>query len=83
MSVEQDPVNILGQNATNMVKAPDCRLAEEPGDMWESSKFTDCSLCVAGQKFQAHKVILAGEKNSHLSHLQNVQDIVLYLAFRC
>ncbi len=57
----QDSVNISGQNTMNMVKVPDCRLAEELGDLWENSRFTDCSLCVAGQKFQAHKAILAGE----------------------
>ena len=57
----QDSVNISGQNTVNMVKVPDCRLAEELGDLWENSRFTDCSLCVAGQKFQAHKAILAGK----------------------
>lgn len=58
----QDCVNVSGQSAMNMVKVPDCRLAEELGDLWENSRFTDCSLCVAGQKFQAHKAILAGER---------------------
>ncbi|KAK1798204.1 hypothetical protein P4O66_000697 [Electrophorus voltai] len=43
----------------NMVKVPDCRLADELGGLWEHSRFTDCSLCVAGQEFQAHKAILA------------------------
>lgn len=61
VSVVQDSVNISGQNTMNMVRVPDCRLAEELGDLWASSRFTDCSLCVAGQKFQAHKAILAGE----------------------
>lgn len=57
----QDSVNISGQNTMNMVKVPDCRLADELGGLWENSRFTDCSLCVAGQEFQAHKAILAGE----------------------
>lgn len=61
VSVVQDSVNISGQNTMNMVRVPDCRLAEELGDLWENSRFTDCSLCVTGQKFQAHKAILAGE----------------------
>ncbi|XP_044187641.1 speckle-type POZ protein isoform X1 [Thunnus albacares] len=61
VSVVQDSVNISGQNTVNMVKVPDCRLAEELGDLWENSRFTDCSLCVAGQKFQAHKAILADD----------------------
>ncbi|XP_058509562.1 speckle-type POZ protein isoform X2 [Solea solea] len=59
VSVVQDSVNVSGQNAMNLVKVPDCRLAKELGDLWENSRFTDCSLCVAGQKFQAHKAILA------------------------
>lgn len=57
----QDSVNISGQNTMNMVKVPDCRLADELGGLWEHSRFTDCSLCVAGQEFQAHKAILAGK----------------------
>ena len=65
VSVVQDSVNISGQNTMNTVKVPDCRLAEELGDLWENSRFTDCSLCVAGQKFQAHKAILAGENMLH------------------
>uniref|UniRef100_A0A672RUU3 Speckle-type POZ protein-like n=1 Tax=Sinocyclocheilus grahami TaxID=75366 RepID=A0A672RUU3_SINGR len=59
VSVVQDSVNISGQNTMNMVKVPDCRLADELGGLWEHSRFTDCSLCVAGQEFQAHKAILA------------------------
>jgi len=62
--VVQDSVNISGQNTMNMVKVPDCRLAEELGGLWENSRFTDCSLCVAGQEFQAHKAILAGTDTS-------------------
>ncbi|XP_016124419.1 speckle-type POZ protein-like [Sinocyclocheilus grahami] len=58
VSVVQDSVNISGQNTMNMVKVPDCRLADELGGLWEHSRFTDCSLCVAGQEFQAHKAIL-------------------------
>lgn len=60
VSVVQDSVNISGQNSMNMVKVPECRLADELGGLWENSRFTDCCLCVAGQEFQAHKAILAG-----------------------
>uniref|UniRef100_A0A8C2ZNB5 Speckle type BTB/POZ protein n=1 Tax=Cyclopterus lumpus TaxID=8103 RepID=A0A8C2ZNB5_CYCLU len=48
VSVVQDSVHISGQSAMNAL-----------GDLWENSRFTDCFLCVAGQKFQAHKAILA------------------------
>ncbi|CAJ0951697.1 unnamed protein product [Ranitomeya imitator] len=61
VSVVQDSVNISGQNTMNMVKVPECRLADELGGLWENSRFTDCCLCVAGQEFQAHKAILAGQ----------------------
>lgn len=67
----QDSVNISGQNTMNMVKVPDCRLADELGGLWEHSRFTDCSLCVAGQEFQAHKAILAG-KTTFVSHATHV-----------
>uniref|UniRef100_A0A8C0VLZ7 Speckle type BTB/POZ protein n=1 Tax=Cyanistes caeruleus TaxID=156563 RepID=A0A8C0VLZ7_CYACU len=43
----------------NMVKVPECRLADELGGLWENSRFTDCCLCVAGQEFKGHKAILA------------------------
>ncbi|RLV76345.1 hypothetical protein DV515_00017073, partial [Chloebia gouldiae] len=55
-----DSVNISGQNTMNMVKVPECRLADELGGLWENSRFTDCCLCVAGQEFKGHKAILAG-----------------------
>ena len=80
VSVVQDSVNISGQNTMNMVKVPDCRLAEELGDLWENSRFTDCSLCVAGQKFQAHKAILAGEDILSFIrlHFKNADGYPLY-----
>ncbi|XP_053435359.1 speckle-type POZ protein-like [Nycticebus coucang] len=59
VNLVQDSVNISGQNTRNMVKVPECRLADEIGGLWENSWFTDCCLCVAGQEFQAHKAILA------------------------
>ncbi|KAM6164717.1 speckle-type POZ protein-like [Rhynchocyon petersi] len=58
VSVVQDYVNISGQNTRKMVKVPECRLADDLGLLWENSQFTDCSLCVAGQEFRAHKAIL-------------------------
>uniref|UniRef100_A0AAY4ETK3 BTB domain-containing protein n=1 Tax=Denticeps clupeoides TaxID=299321 RepID=A0AAY4ETK3_9TELE len=41
------------------VKVPECRMAEELGDLWDQSLLPDCSLVVGGQEFQAHKAILA------------------------
>ncbi|NWX38240.1 SPOP protein, partial [Notiomystis cincta] len=49
----------LPGNTMNMVKVPECRLADELGGLWENSRFTDCCLCVAGQEFKGHKAILA------------------------
>lgn len=44
----------------NMLKVPECQLSDDLGNLWECSRFTDCSLYVGGQEFKAHKSILAG-----------------------
>ncbi|XP_003749384.1 TD and POZ domain-containing protein 2-like [Rattus norvegicus] len=49
-----------GQNMTPAIKDPRQILADDVGELWENSLFTDCSLVVAGQEFRAHKAILAG-----------------------
>uniref|UniRef100_A0A8C5M987 Speckle type BTB/POZ protein like n=1 Tax=Leptobrachium leishanense TaxID=445787 RepID=A0A8C5M987_9ANUR len=59
VSVVQDSVNISGQSGTNNLKVPECQLAEDLGHLWETTRFTDCSLYVGGQEFKAHKAILA------------------------
>ncbi|XP_077685550.1 speckle-type POZ protein-like isoform X4 [Eretmochelys imbricata] len=59
VSVVQDSVNISGQSNTNTLKVPECRLAEDLGNLWETTRFTDCSFCVGGQEFKAHKSVLA------------------------
>ncbi|MCI4383723.1 hypothetical protein PGIGA_G00029700 [Pangasianodon gigas] len=59
VSVVQDSVNISGQSNMNMLKVPECQLADDLGSLWEGSRFTDCSLFVGGQEFKAHKSILA------------------------
>lgn len=70
VSVVQDSVNISGQSNMNMLKVPECQLSDDLGNLWECSRFTDCSLYVRGQEFKAHKSILAGKamhsrENSH------------------
>lgn len=62
VSVVQDSVNISGQSNMNMLKVPECQLSDDLGNLWECSRFTDCSLYVGGQEFKAHKSILAGKK---------------------
>ncbi|XP_052004356.1 speckle-type POZ protein-like A isoform X2 [Xyrauchen texanus] len=59
VSVVQDSVNISGQSNMNMLKVPECQLSDDLGNLWECSRFTDCSLFVGGQEFKAHKSILA------------------------
>ncbi|XP_053117485.1 speckle-type POZ protein-like isoform X4 [Hemicordylus capensis] len=59
VSVVQDSVNISGQSNTNTLKVPECQLAEDLGNLWETTRFTDCSFYVGGQEFKAHKSILA------------------------
>ncbi|XP_031231964.1 TD and POZ domain-containing protein 1-like [Mastomys coucha] len=48
-----------GQNMTPAIKDPRHMLADDLGELWENSLFTDCCLLVAGHKFKAHKAILA------------------------
>uniref|UniRef100_UPI0037E8D1E5 speckle-type POZ protein n=1 Tax=Semicossyphus pulcher TaxID=241346 RepID=UPI0037E8D1E5 len=57
VSVVLDSVNVSGWNTSNTVTVPDCRLSEELGGLQDNSRFTDCSLCVAGQKFQTHDIM--------------------------
>uniref|UniRef100_UPI00358DE3EC speckle-type POZ protein isoform X2 n=2 Tax=Myxine glutinosa TaxID=7769 RepID=UPI00358DE3EC len=59
VSVVQDSVNISGHSNMTTLKVPECRLANDMGDLWESNRFTDCCLCVCGREFNAHKAILA------------------------
>ncbi|KAM3865565.1 speckle-type POZ protein-like A isoform 1-T1 [Diretmus argenteus] len=59
ISIVQDTVNISGQSNMNMLKVPECQLSDDLGNLWECSRFTDCSLYVGGQEFKAHKSILA------------------------
>ncbi|XP_031661770.1 speckle-type POZ protein-like A isoform X1 [Oncorhynchus kisutch] len=59
VSVVQDSVNISGQSNMNMLKVPECQLSDDLGNLWQCSRFTDCSLYVGGQEFKAHKSILA------------------------
>ncbi|XP_040827455.1 speckle-type POZ protein-like isoform X3 [Ochotona curzoniae] len=59
VSVVQDSVNISGHTNTNTLRVPECRLAEDLGNLWENTRFTDCSFFVRGQEFKAHKSVLA------------------------
>lgn len=59
MSVVQDSVNVSGHTNTNTLKVPKCRLAEDLGNLWENTRFTDCCFFVKGKEFKAHKSVLA------------------------
>ncbi|XP_059120849.1 speckle-type POZ protein-like [Peromyscus eremicus] len=59
VSMVQVSLHISDQNRKPRIQVPRCTLADEIGDLWENSRFTDCCLVVAGQEFQAHKAILA------------------------
>lgn len=69
VSVVQDSVNISGQSNMNMLKVPECQLSDDLGNLWECSRFTDCSLYVRGQEFKGHKSILAGTAMQRCSHV--------------
>ncbi|KAM5151933.1 speckle-type POZ protein-like isoform 2-T2 [Mantella aurantiaca] len=49
VSVVQDSVNISGQSNANNLKVPECCLAEDLGNLWETTRFTDCSLYVGAR----------------------------------
>ncbi|XP_059104721.1 speckle-type POZ protein-like [Peromyscus eremicus] len=59
LSVVQESFRISHQNRKLGIQVSRCTLADELGELWENSQFTDCSLVVAGQEFRAHKAILA------------------------
>ncbi|XP_031225072.1 speckle-type POZ protein-like isoform X6 [Mastomys coucha] len=59
VSVVQDSVNVSGHTNTNTLKVPQCRLAEDLGNLWENTRFTDCCFFVRGKEFKAHKSVLA------------------------
>ncbi|ROT64691.1 hypothetical protein C7M84_017365 [Penaeus vannamei] len=59
VSVVADSVNISGQSNAIHFKVPDCRLSDDLGILFESQRFSDVTLSVAGREFQAHKAILA------------------------
>uniref|UniRef100_A0AAY4D3U6 Speckle-type POZ protein n=1 Tax=Denticeps clupeoides TaxID=299321 RepID=A0AAY4D3U6_9TELE len=62
--------------STAQVKEPDSSLAFELGELWEESLLTDCTLCVAGQEFKAHKSILAGNTSSTTSSNKHTHNRV-------
>uniref|UniRef100_A0AAY4EF92 BTB domain-containing protein n=1 Tax=Denticeps clupeoides TaxID=299321 RepID=A0AAY4EF92_9TELE len=45
--------------AGSQVMEPDPNMAEDLGQLWDASLLSDCTVCVAGQEFKAHKSILA------------------------
>ncbi|OBS73600.1 hypothetical protein A6R68_15862, partial [Neotoma lepida] len=59
ISMVQDSLSISDQSTKSGIQVPGCTLADDLGELWENSCFTDCSLVVAGQEFRAHKAILA------------------------
>ncbi|XP_052588148.1 speckle-type POZ protein-like [Peromyscus californicus insignis] len=59
VSVAQVSLSLSDQNKKPGILVPRCTLADELGELWKNSQFTDCCLVVAGQEFWAHKAILA------------------------
>ncbi|XP_059120848.1 speckle-type POZ protein-like [Peromyscus eremicus] len=59
VSMVKDSFSISDQKRKPGIQVPRCTLADELGELWDNSRFTDCCLVVSGQEFQAHKAILA------------------------
>ncbi|XP_078539545.1 speckle-type POZ protein-like A [Lissotriton helveticus] len=53
-----DSVKLSGRSK-NAFNIPECKLADNLGDLLETSRFSDCTLYVGGQEFKSHKSILA------------------------
>lgn len=54
VSVVADSVNISGQSNAIQFKVPECRLSEDFGALFESQRFSDVTLAVAGKFFKNH-----------------------------
>jgi speckle-type POZ protein len=59
VSVVADSVNISGQTSMNKFKIPECRLADDLNNLFESPSFSDVTLTCANKEFKMHKAILA------------------------
>ncbi|XP_036047244.1 speckle-type POZ protein-like [Onychomys torridus] len=59
VSMVHESLSTSDQNRKPEIQVPRCTLADDLGELWENSRFTDCCLVVAGHEFQAHKAILA------------------------
>lgn len=59
VSVVADSVNIFGQSSSVQFKVPECRLADDLGQLFENSQFSDFILSCGGREFNCHKAILA------------------------
>lgn len=62
-----DSVNISGQSNAVQFKVPESKLSDDLGVLFESQRFSDVTLSVAGREFQAHKAILAGTEFFYIS----------------
>ena len=58
-SIIGDIISMPGLNMTPAIKDPRQMLADDLGELWEKSLFTDCCLLVGGHEFRAHRAILA------------------------
>ncbi|XP_028617137.1 TD and POZ domain-containing protein 4-like [Grammomys surdaster] len=56
--VQKHSLSISGQDTRPAINIPRCTLADDLGELWENSLFTDCCLLVGGQEFRVHKAIL-------------------------
>ncbi|XP_040596783.1 speckle-type POZ protein-like [Mesocricetus auratus] len=59
VTVAQDSLGFSDETTMPGIQVPRCTLADELGELWENSFFTDCCLVVAGQEFRALKAVLA------------------------
>jgi len=60
ISVVADTLNTSGQSTiVPLLKAPQCKLSEDFGNLFDNKLFSDVTICVGGTELHAHKAILA------------------------
>lgn len=62
MSVIGGTTRHSSQSIYTPVKVPENRLSDDMGNIFDSATFSDVTLCAQDKEFQAHKSILAGER---------------------
>uniref|UniRef100_A0A1I8I867 Speckle-type POZ protein n=3 Tax=Macrostomum lignano TaxID=282301 RepID=A0A1I8I867_9PLAT len=59
VSVVGETENLAGQSSAQSVRLPECRLADDLGQLLERGQHADLTLCIGGAELPAHKAVLS------------------------